>query len=398
VKDGQWIPLVKSGRERSVTRVEEQLNAWVNTPVLGSVLRSFWLFFIAVALVPIVAPLQLLASLISAAYQAYRNRRHIDPRGRVVVITGCDSGFGFAAALHLAQQGFLVVAGCLRPQGMTELTETWKSRAREGHAGGLTAVQCDVTKDGERRGLLEATEKLLERSDGALLHAVINNAGIGIVGDVETTTEEAWNKILAVNVVGVAQISALFVPLLREAVARDTEVSPRIITVTSQAGFATATPGAAGYQASKWAAQALTQTMNIELEPSGISVCTINPSFHRTPIFKNTYSGVLESSMDDQDKTKAILSAKTLTCLASQHHWDPQHVVNAMAYAVQGYVVDPVIPVGLDACMLLQPMASLPFTTYKFLMKHVIVPAADAMAKDTVVPPDEYLKSTEKRD
>eukprot|EP00975_Prorocentrum_lima_P037578 7903821-Prorocentrum_lima.AAC.1 len=58
--------------------------------------------------------------------------------------------------------------------------------------------------------------------------------------------------------------------------------------------------------------------MNIELEPSGISVCTINPSFHRTPIFKNTYSGVLESSMDDQDKTKAILSAKTLTCLASQ--------------------------------------------------------------------------------
>ncbi|KAH3872372.1 hypothetical protein DPMN_035588 [Dreissena polymorpha] len=144
----------------------------------------------------------------------------VDPLGKAVFITGCDSGFGNSLARRLYDRGFLVFAGCLSPDSAGALA--LKSECPDQ----LHVIQIDVTDEWQVRGALKfVKEKIGDNS----LWALVNNAGIAIFTEIEWCSVSQFQRVLDVNVMGVVRVTKVFLPLLRSA-------KGRVVNVASLAG------------------------------------------------------------------------------------------------------------------------------------------------------------------
>ena len=109
----------------------------------------------------------------------HRFSKKIDPKGKAVFITGCDTGFGHDLALRLHDYGFHVFSGCLVPElnGGRKLQKLQKK-------GRMKVLQCDVTKWKEVRACSQLISKDLSKDD-LKLWAVVNNAGVAVLSEFE---------------------------------------------------------------------------------------------------------------------------------------------------------------------------------------------------------------------
>jgi 3-oxoacyl-[acyl-carrier protein] reductase len=199
------------------------------------------------------------------------------------LVTGAATGIGRSAAIALAKHGYDVVVNYSRSE------EAAKSTAREAQAAGARTVayRCDVSDDASVRAMLGATEKEFGRLD-----VLINNAGTTV--DVEPKnfdemTVEAWNRVFAVNVLGLFLVTRAAVPLLRK--------SPNgcIVNTCSIAGLR---PSAQPlpYAASKAAVANLTKTLANALGPQ-IRVNAVAPGWIEGEWMKRTLAGNYEGLM-----------------------------------------------------------------------------------------------------
>jgi len=183
----------------------------------------------------------------------------------VALVTGAATGIGRSAALALARNGYDVVINYSRSE------EAAKTTAREAEAAGARTLlyRCDVSDDACVRAMLEATEKEFGRLD-----VLINNAGTTI--DVEPKNldgvkVEDWNRVFAVNVLGLFLVTRAAAPMLRQ--------SPNgcIVNTCSIAGLR---PSAQPlpYAASKAAVANLTKTLANALGPE-IRVNAVAPGW-----------------------------------------------------------------------------------------------------------------------
>lgn len=117
---------------------------------------------------------------------------------------------------------------------------------------------------------------------GDSLAVLINNAGIAAVGPLELTPMDAWRRQLDVNVLGLVAVTQACLPLLRKA-------HGRIVNVGSIAGRS-ALPGSGAYDASKFAVEAISDALRMELVSSGIAVSLIEPGAVATPIWDKSLS------------------------------------------------------------------------------------------------------------
>ncbi|KAK8393047.1 hypothetical protein O3P69_013235 [Scylla paramamosain] len=117
------------------------------------------------------------AWLLTAAAYLYRASLTVSPQGKSVVVTGCDSGFGHALALHLHKLGFRVFAGCLDANG-----EGAASLKRHG-SNRLVVLQMDVTNQEQLVKAAQEVKKQLPGEEG--LWGLVNNAGLCTLGPVE---------------------------------------------------------------------------------------------------------------------------------------------------------------------------------------------------------------------
>lgn len=138
---------------------------------------------------------------IISAYLTYRAYRLIRPiamlsaDNKVVVISGCDSGFGNALAIQLDKLGYHVVAGCFTADGEKQLQKQCSKR--------LTTAHLDITKDADIQALKKTTQgKIQQLGSGARCWALVNNAGIGAGGFVDWVKLEQFTKIINVNFIG----------------------------------------------------------------------------------------------------------------------------------------------------------------------------------------------------
>ena len=123
--------------------------------------------------VALVSPLCLVHALISAVREASDTQPSCSERKNLaVVITGCDSGFGRAVALHLASQGYAVFAGCL---DATLQASDWP-------ASGPTVMQLDVTSDKQVDEAASTVRAWVDEQPERRVLTVINNAGVGTGG------------------------------------------------------------------------------------------------------------------------------------------------------------------------------------------------------------------------
>lgn len=181
-----------------------------------------------------------------------------------VLITGASSGIGEACSYRLVEAGHRVLGGCRDADAAARL-----------RAAGVEPIELDVTSATSIAGARAEVESRLGRGR---LAGLVNNAGIVAAGAVELTPLEAFRAVMEVNYFGVVAVTQAFLPRLREA-------RGRVVMMSSLAGLF-ATPYLAPYAASKFALEALADSLRREIGALGVSVTVIEPGPTATPIWK----------------------------------------------------------------------------------------------------------------
>ena len=180
-------------------------------------------------------------------------------KNKVILITGASSWIGFDAAHTLAQQGHRVYAAARR----VELMEALK-------ADGVQVIRMDVTDEVSLKQGVEAVIQAEGRID-----VLVNNAGYGFFGAIETVPLEEARRQLEVNVFGLARLTQLVLPYMRE------QGSGRIINTSSIAGKMVFYMGG-WYNVTKYSVEAFSDALRMEMKPFGIDVVMIEPGAIKT--------------------------------------------------------------------------------------------------------------------
>ena len=194
--------------------------------------------------------------------------------GKRIFITGGASGLGRALAERHARAGWRVCIGDLDVERCAEALAAIRTHSPHSHA-----LACDVTRE---EALLAAADWLQREWGG--IDVVVNNAGVAQMGGIADTSLDDWQWAIDINLLGVVRGCKVFVPLLRakEAGGR----GGQLVNIASMAGLVHM-PQAAAYNATKAAVVALSETLQLELEPDGIRVSVVCPAFFRTDLARN---------------------------------------------------------------------------------------------------------------
>lgn len=189
----------------------------------------------------------------------------VSDRG-ALVITGASTGIGEACAVALAERGYRVFAGVRKPDDA--------SRLKAAGGDNLIPLTLDVTAQAS----IDAAKREVEQAiDGEPLRGLFNNAGISVNGPLEFVKPEDLRWQLEVNCIGPLAVTQAFLAMLIEA-------KGRIITTGSVGGFV-ATPILGPYCMSKFAIEAFSDALRVELAPAGVHVILLEPAAIATPIW-----------------------------------------------------------------------------------------------------------------
>jgi NAD(P)-dependent dehydrogenase (short-subunit alcohol dehydrogenase family) len=179
---------------------------------------------------------------------------------KVVLITGCSSGIGEAATRRLNRAGHVVYASARRPETLAGLA-----------AEGCRTLPLDVTDEDS----MVAAVRQVEQEQGGL-DVLVNNAGYGLYGPIEQLAPAELRRQFETNVFGPVRLCQLVLPGMRA------RRSGRIVNVSSMGGRTTL-PGGGAYHGSKYAVEAMSDVLRIEVRRFGIDVVLIEPGVVRTP-------------------------------------------------------------------------------------------------------------------
>jgi NAD(P)-dependent dehydrogenase (short-subunit alcohol dehydrogenase family) len=179
---------------------------------------------------------------------------------QVAIVTGGSRGIGRAIVERLADEGAYVVIADTNAEGGPAV-----SRAIGERGGRAEFVRTDVTVRAEVERLVEHVLKRLER-----IHVLVNNAGIHDMRPFCEESEEIWERLFRVNVLGVVLLSQVVVRHMRDA-------GGGVIVHTASKAGVVGEPGHVAYSASKGAVIALTRSMAVELAPDHIRVNAVCP-------------------------------------------------------------------------------------------------------------------------
>jgi NAD(P)-dependent dehydrogenase (short-subunit alcohol dehydrogenase family) len=183
-----------------------------------------------------------------------------------VLVTGASTGIGRATALLLDRRGYRVFAGVRKD-------EDAKSLSGEG-SGRLEPVKLDITK---QRSISAARKKIEDAVGAEGLAGLVNNAGVGGGGPIETMPIEDFRDVMEVNLVGQVAVTQAFMPLIRKA--------KGTIVFIASIGGRIASPFMSPYNTSKFGIEALGESLRQELKPWDIDVVIVEPGSIDTEIW-----------------------------------------------------------------------------------------------------------------
>jgi len=214
-----------------------------------------------------------------------------------VVITGCSSGIGLVAANDLLRRGYHVFAACRKLQDVQRMNDL-----------GFTGIELDLDSS---ESVARAAEQILELS-GNQLYALFNNGGFGVYGPLTAISRQQLEQQFATNLFGTHQLTMLLLPALCAG------GEARIINTSSIMGLVS-TPGRGAYAASKYALEAWTDALRMELHGSGVKISLLEPG----PIKTRFTDNVNQAEQDKPVKNPGIAARFTLppeAILPKLHH------------------------------------------------------------------------------
>ncbi|AHE68073.1 SDR family NAD(P)-dependent oxidoreductase [Legionella oakridgensis] len=196
-------------------------------------------------------------------------------QSKIVFITGCSSGIGCAAALALSKRGHKVIASCRKDDDVKALLDLK-----------LDVIQMDMN---DSQSITTGFKHLLTKTEGRL-DVLINNAGYGQAGALEDLDRTTLRRQFETNVFGLMELTRLAIPVMRQ------QGQGRIINLSSVLGIISL-PFRGAYNASKYAVEGISDTLRLELKPSGIAVICIQPG----PINSQFRDNSVESALKEID-------------------------------------------------------------------------------------------------
>jgi NAD(P)-dependent dehydrogenase (short-subunit alcohol dehydrogenase family) len=188
---------------------------------------------------------------------------------RSVLVTGASTGIGRATALRLDAAGWRVFAGVRREADAESLREAGGER--------LAPLMLDIADAGQ---IAAAGERISTEVGAGGLDGLVNNAGIGVPGPLETIPMEDFRRQVEVNMIGHVAVTKAMLPAIRRARGR--------IVFISSIGGRIAFPLNGAYHVAKFGIEAAGDVFRQELRSAGISVSIVEPGSIKTPIWERS--------------------------------------------------------------------------------------------------------------
>ena len=239
------------------------------------------------------------------------SKEHKPFHNDLVVVTGAGSGIGRATALGFAANGARLVAADIDSGAATSVCELIRGRGGQAHAR-----QVDVADPA-------AMERFAGwvRAELGVPDVVVNNAGIAIIGPFLAHTEEDWQRIVGINLLGVVRGCRLFGAQMAER-----GQGGHLVNIASAAAYAPAALLPA-YSVTKAAVRMLSECLRAELAGDGIGVTAICPGFTSTPIARS--ARLVGVPADDEERVH-----EGLVRALRRRRFPPQKVARAVMLAV----------------------------------------------------------------
>ncbi len=233
-----------------------------------------------------------------------------------ILITGTSTGFGRATAETLAQAGHRVFASMRRLQSHN------KCHSEALQAQGVDTLELDVTDDDS---IGTAVESMLAQA--GKIDVVVNNAGVASAGVTEAFTPEQMAKLFDINVVGVHRVVRKVLPTMRQ------QNEGLIINVGSILGRVTF-PFFGMYGASKYAVEALSDSLRYEVSQHGVEVALLQPSAYPTQMYASVTQpkdSECAQSYGEVGDIPGQMFAQFMSMFESDESPNPQDVADAIA-------------------------------------------------------------------
>ncbi|ELY3748712.1 SDR family oxidoreductase [Cronobacter sakazakii] len=182
-----------------------------------------------------------------------------------LLITGCSSGIGLACAHELRRQGFQILAACRKPDDVARMNTL-----------GFIGIELDLDSPQS----VEAAAQAVIRLTNNRLYGIFNNGGYGVYGPLSTISRTQMEQQFSTNFFGAHQLTMLLLPAMLP------HGEGRIVNTSSVMGLIS-TPGRGAYAASKYALEAWSDALRMELRYSGVKVSLIEPGPIRTRFTEN---------------------------------------------------------------------------------------------------------------
>jgi NAD(P)-dependent dehydrogenase (short-subunit alcohol dehydrogenase family) len=277
---------------------------------------------------------------------------------KVILITGCSSGFGLHTAARLAAHGHKVYAG-VRDFAKKEFLEM--ETEKRGGTRNLTVVSLDVTKP----ETIKAAVLNVVSVEG-IIDVLINNAGFGIGGFFEDLSEADWRAQFDVNFFGVLNVTREVLPVMRP------RRSGLIVNLSSMAAFG-GTPALSAYCSSKFALEGFSECLFLEMQPHGIDVVLVEPGSYRTKIFEDNaryaarFFDANSPYYDGSQRLKKLVDTHIRT-----NRRDPEEVAVVIERIINSRAPGFRNTIGFLSCLRFWFLRSMPFKFYAWLVDLVL--------------------------
>jgi NAD(P)-dependent dehydrogenase (short-subunit alcohol dehydrogenase family) len=245
---------------------------------------------------------------------------------RVWFITGASRGLGALIAQAALDDGNAVVAAGRHAEAIVE---------RLGHSPALLPVTLDVTDEAQAKAAVQATLEKFGRID-----VLVNNAGFGLLGAIEESTDADVRRMYDTNVFGLLSVTRAVLPAMRA------QRSGHVINMSSIGGYRSAA-GFGAYCSTKFAVEGLTEALHAELKPLGIHATVVEPGYFRTDFLDASSLVVAGEVIADYDATSGNVR-RIAGSLNHNQPGNPARLATAMLELVDAPTPPLRLPLGTD--------------------------------------------------